>query len=319
MKVQKFFICAFIAFLLGLLCVVPEEAMADPVGTVITYYGVTPPDGYLACDGSQFDAAVYPQLAAVLGGNVTPDLRGYFVRGYDTRNTVDTNGAGRALGSAQGDAIRNIKGDAGWGINRLFTVANGVFRGVASTSNHQAMMEKGTTYAWKYVTFDASTVVPVANENRPKNKTLLYCIKHDEADTPAPGGDGFIPNLQIGVEVKWPVLREGKQVYAKLIDFRGFPPYPSRQRSTSHGIQNIEWVQISWDHSIIRSSTDAMNRRMGLVSSDTALGTTGSPWRFLVDNTGVQLNIYTNNDFSALDQVILCILYTKTTDEPVQP
>jgi hypothetical protein len=45
--------------------------------------GGSPPSGCLRCDGSPFDPAVYPELAAHLGASVTPDLRGRFLRGTD--------------------------------------------------------------------------------------------------------------------------------------------------------------------------------------------------------------------------------------------
>ena len=80
-------------YLIPVLCllflsgVLAEKAPAAPlptvpVGTVIAYHATTAPEGYFACDGAEFDAAVYPKLAAVLGKNKVPDLRGYFIRGY---------------------------------------------------------------------------------------------------------------------------------------------------------------------------------------------------------------------------------------------
>lgn len=81
------------------------------VGTVVAYAGSStslPPDsGWLLCDGSQFDTAKYPDLAAVLGNsNRVPDLRGYFLRGLDISGQVDRDGGGRTVLSVQQDAFR---------------------------------------------------------------------------------------------------------------------------------------------------------------------------------------------------------------------
>lgn len=161
-----------------------------PVGTVISYWGTSAPDGYLACDGSPFSATDYPALYALLGSALTPDLRGHFVRGYDTRNTVDPDGASRPIGSIQGDAIRNIEGsiintstaldeEAFGETNQSTTVISGAFSGIFRTmyalpdaTRHIGQMLTGFT-------FSAAKVVPTAAENRPKNICLLYCIKHD--------------------------------------------------------------------------------------------------------------------------------------------
>ncbi|MBK8192233.1 MAG: tail fiber protein [Lewinellaceae bacterium] len=49
-----------------------------PAGTIQMYYGNSAPAGWLVCDSSTFDAATYPDLYAILGGNTLPDFRGRF-------------------------------------------------------------------------------------------------------------------------------------------------------------------------------------------------------------------------------------------------
>lgn len=46
-----------------------------PLGTIIPFYGLNIPAGYLPCDGSTFNTDIYPALAMFLEGNVLPDLR----------------------------------------------------------------------------------------------------------------------------------------------------------------------------------------------------------------------------------------------------
>ena len=119
-----------------------------------------------------------------------------------------------------------------------------------------------------------------------------------------------LPNLEIGVETPWPALRGGKQVYARLIDFGGFPA-PYGLRAKTHDVRDIEWGQISWDYSYVSSSTDGRRRSLALVSTPETSGG-NMPWRFLVDSTSVQVNMLTNIDYREWDTIVLCLLYTRT-------
>lgn len=80
-----------------------------PVGTVTYFAAITPPTGYLECNGASVSRSVYADLFAVVGttfntGTVAatnfllPDLRGEFVRGWDHGKGTD---AGRTFASSQ--------------------------------------------------------------------------------------------------------------------------------------------------------------------------------------------------------------------------
>lgn len=126
------------------------------------------------------------------------------------------------------------------------------------------------------------------------------------------GGDGFIPDLRLGEEVAWPMKRNGKQVYAKLIDFGGFPgPYGVRLKT--HNVQGIGWKQIAWDYSSVTSSTDTRERSLALISTPENTGTPGH-WCFLIDRNTVQVHMLSVTDYRMWDKIELCILYTKTSD-----
>lgn len=112
------------------------------------------------------------------GANGTRDLRGQFVRGWDNGRGIDS---GRAMGSTQGDAIRNIRGyidirrtqsgnETANADGRLFT-RSGNSMSTSDRLSHTA--SNGTGGARYYL--DASRVVPTANENRPVNVALLAC------------------------------------------------------------------------------------------------------------------------------------------------
>ena len=80
-----------------------------PVGTIISYVLAVAnlPPGWLLCDGSTFNQAIYPELYRARGNkNTLPDMRGYFLRGLDPAGQVDPDGPGRAPQSAQADALK---------------------------------------------------------------------------------------------------------------------------------------------------------------------------------------------------------------------
>lgn len=93
---------------------------------------------------------------------------GYFVRFVD--------GVARRVGARQGDGIRNITGDffvrgTTESPYNTITGSTGAFTHLAPETNitkHYGF-EKGTAHCRNAITFDASKVVPTADENRPKN------------------------------------------------------------------------------------------------------------------------------------------------------
>ncbi|HGJ5881912.1 hypothetical protein [Arsenophonus sp.] len=80
--------------------------------------------------------------------------------------------------SAQGDAIRNITGRIGyarqgWGAPPV--LADGAFR---IDKKHNAAVHGGESDDWGAVSsFNASRVVPTANENRPRNIAFNYIVR----------------------------------------------------------------------------------------------------------------------------------------------
>ncbi|HEF0028341.1 TPA: tail fiber protein [Citrobacter freundii] len=80
------------------------EGSALPVGVPVPWPSVTPPTGWLKCNGAPFSAGEYPELAKVYPALILPDLRGEFIRGWDDGRGVDT---GRGLLSWQGASIES--------------------------------------------------------------------------------------------------------------------------------------------------------------------------------------------------------------------
>lgn len=164
-----------------------------PVGMITMYHGTTDPNEYwMICDGRTVKLSEYPELGRVLNKSSSkfkiPDFRGQFPRGSDNGRGIDT---GRVLGSEQGDAIRNITGK--WGVrngrdrNEPLTNAedadwtfSGAFQSLGTIYNtrDKAYNETYATHGlWKGLLFDASLVVPTANENRPKNLSTNFIIR----------------------------------------------------------------------------------------------------------------------------------------------
>ena len=65
---------------------------------------------FLKFNGATFSATTYPKLAKVIPSLTLTEARGEFPRIWDDGRGVDS---GRALLSAQGDAIQNITGTFG--------------------------------------------------------------------------------------------------------------------------------------------------------------------------------------------------------------
>ena len=137
-----------------------------PVGTIVAWPVATNPedmDNWLECNGQSISPSVYPELYAVLGGQV-PDLRGLFLRGH--------GGNSAALGVRQDDAIRNIKGQI---------TGNGLMSGGATGPFYSWYTQNfgigNGAYDKNGVAFDASRVVPTAEENRPVNQAVRYLVR----------------------------------------------------------------------------------------------------------------------------------------------
>ena len=154
--------------------------LPDFTGCLLLATTTTPPDGTLVADGSEVSRKAYDKLFAVFGtrfgeGDGTntfnlPDWRDEFPR---------FSGADRAVGSKQGDAIRNITASSSFrnmaeGYN-IITDASGAL-GVSSSSAVTGIAASDMSISVRILTFDASRQVPIADENRPRNVAFLPCI-----------------------------------------------------------------------------------------------------------------------------------------------
>ena len=178
---------------------------------------VTNPNGFLRANGSTFNASAFPDLFKVLGNSNTlqdltrsdvgmtayfatdaipsgwiafddiaakvstqtyPELYRYLVAKYGSISAVTkaedrflrNAGAGLSVGQTQEDAIRNIT-------SKHLGMHEGDIDGAVYRGARAGVYHNGGTGPRGYVEFDASRVVPTANENRPKSLVLKLCIK----------------------------------------------------------------------------------------------------------------------------------------------
>lgn len=148
-----------------------------PVGFPLPWPQATPPVGWIKCNGATFDKVKYPKLATAYPSGVLPDLRGEFLRGWDDGRGVDV---GRAILSSQGDAIRNITGKFGNAQLYPSIYRDGAFGGAVENVSQTlglTLAPSGQGNGTVNFSFDASKIVPVATENRPRNVAFNYIVR----------------------------------------------------------------------------------------------------------------------------------------------
>jgi microcystin-dependent protein len=163
-----------------------------PPGAVQFFARNTAPNGWMKANGANISRSAYAALFNALGttfgtgdGSTTftlPDMRGEFPRGWDDGRGADS---ARSFGTAQGDAIRNltgfadIRGDGAPGAHHYTTSGtSGVFVTPDNISKTQHSANSRTVTSSHGIKFDAANLVPTAAENRPRNISLLACIKY---------------------------------------------------------------------------------------------------------------------------------------------
>lgn len=181
-------------------CEVAHNAAPVPAGCIMPFAGPASsvPAGWMLCDGSAISRSTYANLYNVIGvawgtgdGSTTfnlPDMRGMFLRGVAGTDTIgdpdagtrlaNANGgnSGNNVGSYQGDAIRNITGTFK-SFDRDSPQFSGAFYN--TLNDWSASVAGGNSDTWGNRTgFDASLVVPVGSDNRPKNVAVNYIIKY---------------------------------------------------------------------------------------------------------------------------------------------
>lgn len=156
-----------------------------PIGFVIMMASddkIVPP-GCLLMNGAPV-TATYPELRAhgiaagwernAAGDPLTPDMGGYFPRGWRPGQLVD---AGRVFGSAQEDALQNITGEFETADSTGLLTEGSTPKGAFKKGAKKNSGNPGSGTSQYAVAFDASLVARTANETRPINRTFTYWVK----------------------------------------------------------------------------------------------------------------------------------------------
>ena len=166
-----------------------------PIGTILNGYTIF--GNCIVAFGGEFNRADYPKLWAYLQANpslvktqaqwttestANGGICGFYSSGNGTTTFRVPNldkaflrPDSRSVGSYQGDAIRNITGRANSDLVRFeIGPTDGAFRAEADVNRPRP--SSATSAFTSGFNFDASRVVPTANENRPKNIAVLPLI-----------------------------------------------------------------------------------------------------------------------------------------------
>lgn len=154
-----------------------------PVGAVVAFYrpAWSVPDGWLACDGTTISASKtslvsspsgwndgragdFTALVAYMGSFVVPDLRGLFIRGGGTNSSSAMNGVSRDHWTYQDHSIQSHNHSL-----------DQVLRHPGYAAHVEQNQSGGPA---DYSSYLYSTGYAGGDETRPRNFSLIYCIKY---------------------------------------------------------------------------------------------------------------------------------------------
>lgn len=123
---------------------------------------------------------MYPELVALVGARV-PDYQAIFLRGHGSQTSTHYGTVAHSsaeLGQLQGDAIREMKGEA----VMAGGTGNGLYSGVLNSVHYDTEIAWLTSSGknqvqFRRLQFVASKALPVANENRSVNRAVHYLIR----------------------------------------------------------------------------------------------------------------------------------------------
>ncbi|EQA9039842.1 MULTISPECIES: phage tail protein [Escherichia] len=154
------------------------EGSALPVGVPVPWPSVTPPTGWLKCNGAAFSAEEYPELAKAYPTNKLPDLRGEFIRGWDDGRGID---AGRVLLSIQTGMLEKhrhiVVANDGydtkdeWELATIFKKTYTQGRGLDATNTGGSLIPSPTLHT------RGSIGNTGGSETRPRNIAFNYIVR----------------------------------------------------------------------------------------------------------------------------------------------
>ena len=281
-----------------------------PVGTIIAYFGNTPPLHYLACDGSGYMAADYPELAQYMWDNFptsaysgdgtttfeVPDLRGEFLRGTGT-NSHTGNGSGSAVGTHQdATSLPYYRSNAA-----TVDIMNSTTSSASvSISNQDSTKQIQTgTPQWSRANRDSTATTGLTGDSfttRPTNTSVLWCIATKDIYIDA-RYDYSTNEKVVGTYI------DGSSLYQRTY-ITTLPDTANTEKKISHGISNLKAI-VSHEACVLSSNGKS-------ITCLPWISTAGAILASIVRLDGDYIGLASNSDRSA-NTAIITIRYIKTT------
>lgn len=151
-----------------------KNLSALPVGAMVPFPRGVVPAGFLEANGDSFDALTYPDLAAYLGGNVLPDTRGEFLRGWDHGRGVNP---GRAIGTLElSQNLRHVHAEVVTN-SSVGDLAQFVAGSKVAAPTLTQILYNDTNATDNYTAIPADHAASGGAEARPRNLAVMWCIK----------------------------------------------------------------------------------------------------------------------------------------------
>lgn len=194
-----------------------------PIGAYLSYPSQkTIPAGFLIADGRFLKKAEYTELFDVIGYTYGGSGDSFNLPNFaDGKFMRSIGGNAAALGASQPDAIRNITGKFQTSAEDIYSETNpntknhrgwGAFQRYDANGSRPVVSVIGKNLAYD---FDASRVVPTANENRPLNMAVVVIIKVKNVNTPIVGQ---IDKTILATETKAGITKLKNAITAKQED-----------------------------------------------------------------------------------------------------
>lgn len=271
----------------------PAGPDGTPIGTIISFMGLTAPTDYLICDGSLYNISDYPDLAAFFreqfgsetyfgddgeGTFAVPDMRNLFLRGY--RGEADEQLSGDVGKKQEGTVFPYFWADE--------NIVGTLWIKPSNMDSTAPVLNQG--YGAGSRTFSGG--IPNSYTSRPVNMAVLYCIK---ATKEKPYED--IYSEEETVIGRW---IDGRPVYRRVIETRS-PTQIGTWSVITEPIKNIDAVILLY--AMLKIDAEGIRYRM-IPDSLNLIGAS--------DNNDIRMHI--GNPIFANVETMIIINYTKTTD-----
>lgn len=281
-----------------------------PVGTIISYMGISAPDGFLICDGTAYQIEDYPDLAKHIkdhfgtinyfGGNgsttfAVPDLRNHFLRGYHGTSGQLLSGN---IGKKQDPT--NFPMLFVWGSNNL------VEYGGANKDNKPANCDSYSTTKnygrWIRTNIAQDETAAASYTARPLNTAVLFCIR---AIPPIDVHQKDEFNTYSTDEIRIGTWIDGKPLYRKCVNTKSVTSAETNQQI--YALPNNCII-----HNVQGYLYDTSNTMWNINS---AYGASGSVFTAVSNSKYVVFQRITANlDVLFNRDCFLILEYTKSTD-----